>query len=93
MKQLVRHIGRQLIHIPDIEPFKIRCQFCNQEPNTIERLLIDRSECNTLRQHVDQQWNELTGSFEDFVDSNIPIHKFNKTNGTEYAKLTEAPQS
>lgn len=87
------HIGRQLAHIPGIEPFKIRCQFCNHEPNTIEHLLVDCSESNSLWQHVEHQWQSIVGSYEDFTDNPVQIQSHTKFTGMEYQQLKKSPLS
>ena len=77
-------LGRQLIHIPDIEPIKIQCHNCDEQENNIMHMLCFCRVTNTAWNHLSQKWQALIGSYEDFVDPPDPtIHQYQIVFGIE----------
>lgn len=66
-------IGRQLAHIPEIDPTKIYCPFCTEITNDILHLLINCPNALSLWDHVENAWNDLEGTYEDFIDEPLQI--------------------
>lgn len=61
-------IGRQLIHIPDIEPVKIKCHNCDEEENNILHMFIYCPVTNNAWNYLQDKWQSIIGSYEDFID-------------------------
>ena len=77
-------IGRQLIHIPDIEPAKIKCHNCDAEENDILHMFIYCPITNNAWSHLQEKWQELVGSYEDFTDPpDLEIQQYQKLFGIE----------
>ena len=76
-------IGRQLCHIPDIDPLKIKCHNCDEDENNILHLMIFCPATNKAWTHVHDKWQLLIGSYEDFVDEDLEIKQFHKLFGIE----------
>lgn len=62
------NLGRQLAHIPNIEPNKLLCPFCPNTTNDLQHLLLLCPNAQDLWSHIETIWLELIGSFEDFTD-------------------------
>jgi hypothetical protein len=77
-------IGKQLRHIPDIDVRKLKCHNCNEEENNIMHLLVFCPATNNAWNYVQEKWNAIIGSYEDFIDDQrIEILQYHKLFGIE----------
>lgn len=76
-------IGRQLTHIPGIELFKIKCQFCDTNPNNIKHMLLECPQAIQAWSYLTNKWSTIVGSFEDFTDPHRQITNLEKLLGIE----------
>ena len=76
-------LGRQIIHIPNMNPDHIYCQYCTDITNTIQHLLHECPSAQAAWNHLLSQWRLLIGSFEDFIDEPIRVEKHHQFLGIE----------
>jgi len=85
------NLGRQLAHIPNIEPNKLFCPFCPEQTNDLQHLMLLCPNALDLWSHIETFWQGITGTYEDFIDIQLELDYKTKIFGILTPKKPNSP--